>query len=133
MPPEIADSLGELLDDGGGILLAPGDSGFVLLKPDDNGMHFGTKTDGDGHRVMDISELNPDEMADALSKVDQKTLVEVVVRMTTQRRDLDGASCLADAWVGLSQATGLELATVFRNGLDRGLITPDRLQAAVDG
>lgn len=131
MPPQIADSLSELLEDDGGILLAPGDSGFVLLRPGGTGMRFGT-TDKDGHRVMDISELNSEEMADALADVDQQRLVEVIVRMVAQRPDLDGAEGLWQVWSGLHSATDLDLADAFRAGIDRGLVTPDELQAAVD-
>lgn len=132
MPPAIADELGEMLSAGGGMLLSPGEGGFVLLQPDGSGMHFGTTTDDDGHRIMDIAELSADEMADALAQVDYETLLATATRLTRSRDDIDPAALLCDQWAALNEDCGLELADVFGSAIERGIVDAEELQAAVD-
>lgn len=132
MPPEIADDLQAMLQDGGGLLLSPGDDGFVLLKPSGSGLRFGTETTDGGHRIMDIDEMDADQIAAALANIDQERLVQIIVDIISSRPDLDGSSELASVWAALHSVEGLELADVFAAGLERGLVDADELQAAVD-
>jgi hypothetical protein len=132
LPADIAENINDMLGDTGGALLAPGRDGFVLLRPDGSGTRFGVATSDGGHRIMDFSELDSAEMAEALGDVDQDRLVEVLIELGVSRPDLDPAAGLVDTWAGLHEAAGLELAAVFSDAIERGIVDAEELQAAVD-
>jgi len=123
MPADIADELGGLLDDGGGILLASGESGFVLIRPDGHGLSFGTTTSEAGHRVMDISELDSEEMRGLFETFDTDAIIDAMIDLGLNRPDLDAGRALLEVFAGLAERTELSLQEMYERGLDRDVFT----------